>query len=175
MSSQSNDKNDLMIPIESLHEISVQELAAFREFQKLKDNAIKSEIVEIVAKGNDIATVSLIERELANTIALIDAEIQKRMVEGKSCFEQNARKIRSLKVLSDIIFAKRQIALNEAINLKSESFEVVFREILALVSASAHKVGVPDFHVEAMFTELEKNLSVWEEKTQKKLTSHVKR
>jgi len=175
MSSQLNSKENQMIPLGSVHEISVQELAHFREFQKLKEVASKSEIVSIVSQGNDTATVNLIERDLAYTISLIDAEIQKRMADGKSCFEQNARKIRSLKTLSDIIFAKRQIALNEAINLKSESFEAVFREILNLVRASAAKSGVPEYHIEAMFAELTKNLPIWEEQTQKKLSGRAKK
>lgn len=174
MSSQSNSK-DQMIPLESISEISIKELAAFREFQKQQELAAKSEIVNVVSQGNDVITVSLIEKELATTIALIDVEIQKRMAAGKSCFEQNARKIRSLKILSDLIFTKRQIALNEAINLKSESFEIVFKEILSLVRVSAGKAGVPEYHLDAMFAELTKNLTVWEEQTQKKISSQAKK
>jgi len=168
MSSQSNNENE-MIPLESIHEISIKDLAAFRKFQKLQEEASKNHIVTIVSQKNDVNTIGMVEEELAKTIALIDVEIQKRLTEGKSCFEQNSRKIRSLKVLTDIIFAKRQMALNEAINLKSESFEIVFKEILDLVHSSAEKVGVPVYHIEAMFNELTKNLSSWEEQTQKKL------
>jgi len=173
MSSQS-PKDDL-IPLESIHEISIKELSAFREFQKLGERLSKNPLVSIVSTGADIDAVLLIENELARTIAQIDLEIQRRMAAGKSCIEQNARKIRALKVLTDIIFTKRQVALNEAINLKSESFEAVFKEILALVRFSAEKAGVPDFHVDALFAELGKNLTNWEEATQKKLIAHLKK
>ncbi len=173
MSSQS--PKDDKIPLESVHEISIKELASFREFQKLSEKASKSLLVSTVSTGTDIDTVHLIENELAKTISQIDIEIQKRMAAGKSCIDQNTRKIRALKNLSDLIFTKRQVALNEAINLKSESFEVVFKEILDLVRTSAEKAGVPNFHVDALFAELTKNLTHWEEQTQKKLIAQLKK
>lgn len=169
MNSQSNNE---MIPLDTVHEISVKELAEFRKFKKTKESVQKSEIFNVVSARNDVATISFIERELALTIARLDADIDERTACGKSSFEQNMRKIRALKNLSELIFNKRQIALNEAINLKSESFGRVFEEILNLVRTSATEAGVPDYHINSLFEKLGQNLKGWEEQAQKKLSAN---
>jgi len=165
---------DDSIPLDSVHDISIKELAEFRQFKKAKQSIQKSDLYNIVSQGNDAQAISFIEKELALTIAHLDADIDTRASKGKNVFEHNMRKIRALKNLSELIFSKRQVALNEAINLKSESFSRVFSEILNLVRSSALEAGVPEYHVNSLFDKLGANLKNWEEQTQKKLIAESK-
>ena len=167
MSSQSNDSQT--IPLDQVSEISLKELAEFRKFQKRRSQLDDSVLVQKVQNGSDLEVITLIQEELARTIANLELHIQEREVRGKSTFVENMRKVRALKHLSELILSKRQTLLNEVINLKSQSFVYVFQEILELFKVSAKQAGVPEFHIEAAIGKLGENLKGWEERTQRKL------
>ena len=167
MSTQSTSSQT--IPLNQVQEISLRELAAFRKFQKRRDQLDDHTLVQKVQKKGDIEVVQFIQEELAKTIANLELHIQERESKGKSTFVENMRKIRALRNLSDLILTKRQTLLNEVINLKSESFVLVFQELLELFKGSAKQAGVPEFHIEATIGKLGDNLKGWEEHMQKKL------
>ena len=138
----------------------------------MKEDAL---IQGILNDGNVFELLDLVLAELAEEGASLKYERLKREQEDKETDRISLRRANILKMVSDALVQKRNLALNDLVNLRSPQWRIVFEELMGKISQSLKDVGFTSEQEELFFQKLQTNLEGFEEVTELKLKESLNR
>ena len=76
-------------------------------------------------------------------------------------------------MIGDSLIQKRNLALNDLVNLRSPQWQVVFKQLMDRVQQTFTDLGYSSEQVELFFQKLQGNLEGFEEETEQKLKETI--
>lgn len=167
MKNEENDKKEGQLSL------SVPALEASKVLSTLptKEEVMNNDIL-IKGFAEDTDTfdmLDLILAEMAQEGASLKYERLKKDAEGKDTDRVSLRRANILKMILDSIIEKRNLALNDIVNLKSPQWRLVFDHLLSKMKKTFVDLEYSSEQIELFFQKLEDNLEGFEEETEVKL------
>ena len=140
-----------------------------------KDEVIKR---DALLKGmlNDDGVFDLLDvvlAEMAEEGASLKYERIKKEFNDESTDRISLRRANILKMIGDSLIQKRNLALNDLVNLKSPQWQVVFKQLMDRVQQTFLDLDYSSEQVELFFQKLQGNLEGFEEDTELKLKETI--
>ena len=140
----------------------------------------KSEIIkrDALLKGmlNDDGVFDLLDvvlAEMAEEGASLKYERIRKEFNDEPTDRISLRRANILKMISDSLIQKRNLALNDLVNLKSPQWQVVFKQLMDRVQQTFVDLEYSSEQVELFFQKLQGNLEGFEEDTEQKLKETI--
>jgi len=140
----------------------------------------RHEIIEqdLLLKGmlNDEGVFDLLDvvlAEMAEEGASLKYERIKKEFNDEATDRISLRRANILKMISDSLIQKRNLALNDLVNLKSPQWQVVFKQLMDRVQQTFVDLEYSSEQVELFFQKLQGNLEGFEEDTEQKLKETI--
>jgi hypothetical protein len=136
-----------------------------REIQERTRYVQNQELVKAVSnKASTIDIIDVILLEISEELAHLKFERRKATKEGKNTANYTISRTHSLKSLADLLLKRKEVALNERLDLKSERFQAVFKVWLDFFHNSMEKVGIEPRIIDIVFQQMKKDMVDWEKK-----------
>ena len=134
---------------------------------------------DILLKGilDDAGVFNLMDMvlaELAEESASLKYERIKKEFNDESTDRISLRRSNILKMINDSLVQKRNLALNDLINLRSPQWQVVFENLMDKIRLTFVDLEYPSEQEELFFQKLQNNLEGFEEETELKLKDSAK-
>lgn len=107
--------------------------------------------------------------EMAEESASLKFERIKKEFNEESTDRISLRRANILKMISDSLIQKRNLALNDFVNLRSPQWQVVFSHLMTKVKQTFNDLNYSSEQVELFFQHLQVNLEGFEDDTEQKL------
>lgn len=144
--------------------------------KKLKTIPDKKDIIktDILLQGilNDEGTFELFDivlAELAEESASLKYERIKKEIQDEPTDRISLRRSNILKMISDSLVQKRNLALNDFVNLRSPQWQIVFEQLMQRIKQTFMDLGYSSEQLELFFQKFHENLEGFEENTEQKL------
>lgn len=140
-----------------------------------KDEVIKRDAL-LRGMLNDDGVFDLLDvvlAEMAEEGASLKYERIKKEFNDEATDRISLRRANILKMISDSLIQKRNLALNDLVNLKSPQWQVVFKQLMDRVQQTFLDLEYSSEQVELFFQKLQGNLEGFEEDTEQKLKDTV--
>lgn len=129
-----------------------------------RDNFVKSqELVLAIERG--ASTTELIDlslREIAEESSHLKYERKKASKEGKNTANYTVMRIGALRQLAEVLLKRKEAALAERLDLKSERFQKIFKTWMKFVYESMIKAGVEETVIDLVFAQMKVDMINWE-------------
>ena len=125
---------------------------------------------------NDDGVFDLIDvvlAEMAEEGASLKYERIKKEFKDEPTDRISLRRANILKMINDSLIQKRNLALNDLVNLKSPQWQIVFKQLMDRVQQTFQELSYSSEQVELFFQKLQSNLEGFEEDTEEKLKESV--
>jgi len=119
--------------------------------------------------------LDIVLAELAEESASLKYERIKKELENKDTDRLSLRRANILKMISDALVQKRNLALNDFINLRSPQWQLVFDLLMKKVRQTFVDLSYSSEQLELFFQKLQGNLEGFEENTEIKLKESLSR
>lgn len=130
----------------------------------------QDQIINAMINGdNPFDILDVIHQQIAEEGASLKYERIKRELRNQDTDRISLRRANILKMLSDSVIQKRNLALNDIINLKSPQWQLVFEHLLSKVKLSLQELGYSSEQIELFFRKFQNNLEGFEEEMELKL------
>jgi hypothetical protein len=146
------------------------------EGKKLKTIPDKKDIIktDTLLQGilNDEGTFELFDMvlaEMAEESASLKYERIKKELNDEPTDRISLRRSGILKMISDSLVQKRNLALNDFVNLRSPQWQVVFEQLMQRIKQTFMDLGYSSEQLELFFQKFNENLEGFEESTEQKL------
>jgi len=113
--------------------------------------------------------------ELAEESASLKYERIKKELENKDTDRLSLRRSNILKMISDALVQKRNLALNDFVNLRSPQWQIVFEQIMKKIRQTFVDLNYSSEQLELFFQKFQSNLDGFEESTEVKLRESLSR
>ena len=113
--------------------------------------------------------LDIVLAELAEESVSLKLERLKKEFENKETDRLSLRRANILKIISDTLIQKRNLALNDFINLRSPQWQVVFAQLMTKMEKTFVELKFSSEQIELFFQKFTKNLEGFEEETEQKL------
>lgn len=154
----------------------IPEAIEINEGKKLKTIPDKKDIIktDTLLQGilNDEGTFELFDivlAELAEESASLKYERIKKELMDEPTDRISLRRSNILKMISDSLVQKRNLALNDFVNLRSPQWQVVFEQLMQRIKQTFMDLGYSSEQLELFFQKFHENLEGFEENTEQKL------
>jgi len=140
-----------------------------------KDEIIKKDAL-LTGMLNDDGVFELLDTvlaEMAEEGASLKYERIKKEFKDEPTDRISLRRANILKMISDSLIQKRNLALNDLVNLRSPQWQVVFKQLMARIQQTFVDLSYSTEQVELFFQKLQGNLEGFEEETEQKLKETV--
>jgi len=140
-----------------------------------KDEVIKRDAL-LRGMLNDDGVFDLLDvvlAEMAEEGASLKYERIKKEFNDESTDRISLRRANILKMISDSLIQKRNLALNDLVNLRSPQWQVVFKQLMDRVQQTFLDLEYSSEQVELFFQKLQGNLEGFEEDTEQKLKETI--
>jgi len=140
-----------------------------------KDDVIKRDAL-LRGMLNDDGVFDLLDvvlAEMAEEGASLKYERIKKEFNDESTDRISLRRANILKMISDSLIQKRNLALNDLVNLRSPQWQVVFKQLMDRVQQTFLDLEYSSEQVELFFQKLQGNLEGFEEDTEQKLKETI--
>jgi len=140
-----------------------------------KDEVIKRDAL-LRGMLNDDGVFDLLDvvlAEMAEEGASLKYERIKKEFNDEATDRISLRRANILKMISDSLIQKRNLALNDLVNLKSPQWQVVFKQLMDRVQQTFVDLEYSSEQVELFFQKLQGNLEGFEEDTEQKLKETI--
>lgn len=117
--------------------------------------------------------LDIVMSELAEESASLKFERIKKEFEDEDTDRISLRRANILKMIGDAIIQKRNLALNDFVNLKSPQWQIVFEQLMDKVRISFTDLEYSTEQMELFFVKLQSNLEGFEEETEIKLKESI--
>ena len=125
---------------------------------------------------NDSGVFDLLDvvlSELAEESSSLKYERIKKELANQDTDRLSLRRSNILKMISDALIQKRNLALNDFINLRSPQWQLVFDQLMQRITQTLKELSYSTEQVELFFQKLQGNLEGFEEVTEQKLKESV--
>lgn len=113
--------------------------------------------------------LDIVIAELGEESASLKYERIKKEFDDEPTDRISLRRANILKMISDALIQKRNLALNDFINLRSPQWQVVFGELMDKVRVTFDDLGYSTEQMELFFDRLQNHMENFEEDTEMKL------
>jgi len=140
-----------------------------------KDEVIKRDAL-LRGMLNDDGVFDLLDvvlAEMAEEGASLKYERIKKEFNDESTDRISLRRANILKMISDSLIQKRNLALNDLVNLRSPQWQIVFKQLMDRVQQTFLDLEYSSEQVELFFQKLQGNLEGFEEDTEQKLKETI--
>ena len=141
-----------------------------------KRDVIKEDplIKALLNEEDTFGLLDVVLAELAEESASLKYERIKKEFDDEATDRISLRRANILKMINDSIIQKRNLALNDLVNLKSPQWQIVFQELMETVRHTFNELGYSSEQLELFFDKLQNNLEGFEEVTEMKLKESMK-
>jgi len=140
-----------------------------------KDEVIKRDAL-LRGMLNDDGVFDLLDvvlAEMAEEGASLKYERIKKEFNDEATDRISLRRANILKMISDSLIQKRNLALNDLVNLRSPQWQIVFKQLMDRVQQTFNDLEYSSEQIELFFQKLEGNLEGFEEATEEKLKDTI--
>lgn len=123
----------------------------------------------LMAEDGTFELLDIVIAELAEEGASLKYERIKKEFDDEPTDRISLRRANILKMITDALIQKRNLALNDFVNLKSPQWQVVFGELMDKVRQTFDDLDYSSEQMELFFDKLQNNLEGFEEDTEMKL------
>ncbi|MDB4330308.1 hypothetical protein N9948_01155 [bacterium] len=113
--------------------------------------------------------LDIVIAELAEEGASLKYERIKKEFDDQPTDRISLRRANILKMITDALIQKRNLALNDFVNLRSPQWQIVFSELMDKVRQTFDELGYSSEQMELFFDKLQNSLEGFEEDTELKL------
>jgi hypothetical protein len=163
--SKSNNKTNSSNPIEVDESLSQQLIIPDKQSIIKEDPLLKG----LIGDEGTFELLDIVIAEMAEEGASLKYERIKKEFENQSTDRISLRRTNILKMISDALIQKRNLALADFVNLRSPQWQVVFSELMEKIKLTFKELGYSSEQMELFFEKLESNLEGFEENTEIKL------
>lgn len=117
--------------------------------------------------------IDIVIAELAEESASLKYERMKKEFSNEATDRISLRRANILKTISDTLVQKRNLALNDFVNLRSPQWQVVFSLVMDKVKRTFGDLGYTSEQIELYFQKLTSNLDGFEEEAELKLRENT--
>ena len=143
----------------------VDMVALDKDLRKRIDYVNGQEIVKSIKKGASTAEViDTLLLEIAEEVSHIKYERRKISKEGKSTLNYTISRVNSLKNLAELLLKRKEAALAERLDLKSERFQKIFQIWMEFFYDAMGKCGVEEKIIDLVFQQMKADMMNWEKK-----------
>lgn len=141
-----------------------------------KRDVIKEDplIKALINEQDTFGLLDVVLTELAEESASLKYERIKKEFDNEPTDRISLRRANILKIINDSIIQKRNLALNDLVNLRSPQWQIVFQELMLKVRQTLGELGYSSEQMELFFDKLQNNLEGFEEITEHKLKENMK-
>jgi hypothetical protein len=141
-----------------------------------KRDVIKEDplIKALINEQDTFGLLDVVLTELAEESASLKYERIKKEFDNEPTDRISLRRANILKIINDSIIQKRNLALNDLVNLRSPQWQIVFQELILKVRQTLGDLGYSSEQMELFFDKLQNNLEGFEEITEHKLKENMK-
>ena len=111
--------------------------------------------------------------EMAEESASLKYERIRKEFEDKETDRISLRRSNILKMISDSLVQKRNLALNDFVNLRSPQWQLVFKQLMEKIKRTFDDLSYSSEQMELFFQRLEENLEGFEDDTEQKLKESI--
>ena len=123
----------------------------------------------IMNDSNVFDLLDVVLSEIAEESTSLKYERIKKEAADEPTDRLSLRRSNILKMVSDVLIQKRNLAINDFINLRSPQWQLVFTQMLEKVSQTFKDLGYSTEQAELFFQKLNGNLQGFEEDVEEKL------
>lgn len=136
-----------------------------------KKDIIKSDplLKGLMNENGTFELLDIVIAEMAEEGASLKYERIKKEFDDEPTDRISLRRTNILKMITDALIQKRNLALNDFVNLRSPQWQVVFGELLSKVRQTFGELSYSSEQMELFFEKLQDNLEGFEEDTEMKL------
>lgn len=140
-----------------------------------KDEIIKNDklLRGMVNEDGVFDLLDVVLAEMAEEGASLKYERIKKEFNEEATDRISLRRANILKMIGDSLIQKRNLALNDLVNLRSPQWQVVFKQLMDRVQQTFTDLGYSSEQVELFFQKLQGNLEGFEEATEQKLKETI--
>jgi hypothetical protein len=143
----------------------VDQVALEEDLKKRIKYVSKQEIVETIKRGASTAeTIDVLLLEIAEEISHIKFERRRVAKEGKSTLNYTISRVNGLRNLAELLLKRKEAALAERLDLKSERFQRIFQIWMEFFYESMEKCGIEDRIIDLVFQQMKADMKDWEKK-----------
>lgn len=162
MSSSNGNNNNSNKPVQVDSEQTNQLVLPDKKSIISEDNLLKA----LMADDNTFELLDIVIAELAEEGASLKYERIKKEFEDEPTDRISLRRANILKMVNDALIQKRNLALNDFINLRSPQWQVVFGELMDRIRLTFDDLGYSSEQMELFFENLQNRLENFEEDTE---------
>jgi len=123
------------------------------------------ELVKTIKGGVSTAeAIDILLLEIAEEASHIKYERRRVSREGKSTLNYTISRVNSLKNLAELLLKRKEAALAERLDLRSERFQKVFQLWMGFFYEAMEKCGVEERIIDLVFQQMKADMKDWEEK-----------
>jgi hypothetical protein len=123
------------------------------------------EIVTTIKKGSSTAeTIDVLLLEIAEEISHIKFERRREAKKGKSTLNYTISRVNGLKNLAELLLKRKEAALAERLDLKSERFQKIFQIWMEFFYDAMEKCGIEERIIDLVFQQMKADMKDWEKK-----------
>lgn len=140
-----------------------------------KDEILKNDklLRGMVNEDGVFDLLDVVLAEMAEEGASLKYERIKKEFNDEATDRISLRRANILKMIGDSLIQKRNLALNDLVNLRSPQWQVVFKQLMDRVQQTFVDLGYSSEQVELFFQKLQGNLEGFEEATEQKLKETI--
>lgn len=147
-----------------------------REVKKKNMDLKKDRLLNLVKDNTSgIDFFEKIIEEFSEEVFSLKHEREKAEAKGKDTSGLSIKRVNALKHLADLWIAKRKLSIDEAMDLKSERFQRVFKFLLTIFRDSMVDSGMDMDDIKKVIQTLMFNLDGWEEKAQELVSGNFEK
>ena len=135
-----------------------------------EDNLLKG----IIEDAGVFELMDIVLAELAEESASLKYERLKKEFNDESTDRISLRRSNILKMINDSLVQKRNLALNDLVNLRSPQWQLVFENLMDKIKKTFADLDYASEQEELFFQKLQSNLEGFEEETELKIKESVK-
>lgn len=160
--SNSNKKNN---PI-AVDESTVNQILIPNKKDVIKEDPL---LKGLIRDEGTFELLDIVIAEMAEEGASLKYERLKKEFDDEPTDRISLRRANILKMITDALIQKRNLALSDFVNLRSPQWQVVFSELMDKVRVTFTELGYSSEQMELFFEKLQNNLEGFEEDTEMKL------
>jgi len=154
--------------------LQIKEAQKYPALPSKKDVINKDPLLRGIVNDDGIFDLlDVVLAEMAEESASLKYERLKKEFEDKDTDRLSLRRSNILKMISDSLVQKRNLALNDFVNLRSPQWQVVFAQLMEKVRRTFLNLNYSSEQMELFFQELQTNLEGFEDETEEKLKESI--
>jgi len=163
---EENIDNSLPLEVTDTHQLILPDKKDI-----IKEDALLKGILDDAGVFN---LMDIVLAELAEESASLKYERIKKEFRDESTDRISLRRSNILKMINDSLVQKRNLALNDLVNLRSPQWQIVFENLMDKIKLTFTDLEYASEQIELFFQKLQNNLEGFEEETELKLKESAK-